>query len=175
MFSKMKLDNLKSLYVAELKDAYDFENRILEALPKMVDTAEDVGLKRALEQHGTETRGQVSRLERIFDELGQKPERKTCKGMKGLLDEADDMLEAKGDADTRDAAIISAAQRVEHYEMAVYGSLRTYAQVLGYHTQANLLEASLREEEAADAKLTDIAVSGINAEAAVGATVRSRI
>lgn len=172
MFGTMKLENLEKLYVDELKDAYDFEHQILDALPKMVKAAHANELKEAFEEHRRETENQVRRLEQVFRSLGKEPDRKTCKGMKGLLAEGDEYVKARGDDATVDAALISAAQRVEHYEMAVYGTLRNYAEVLGHADQARLLDQSLEEESAADDKLTELATSGINVEAREAVGVR---
>jgi len=169
LFGKMNLENLKQVYVDELKDAYDFEHQILDALPKMEEAASSPELKRAFQEHRRETENQVRRLEQVFNHLGRDAERKTCKGMKGLIAEGEDFVKARGDGAAIDAALISGAQRVEHYEMAVYGTLRTYARALGHEEQATLLQQNLSEEKAADEKLTGLAESGINVEAAVGA------
>ena len=169
MFGNMKLENLETLYVDELKDAYDFEHQILDALPKMTDAAHSSELAEAFREHRRETENQVRRLEQVFNLMGRDPDRKTCKGMKGLLAEGEEYVKAKGDDATVDAALISAAQRVEHYEIAVYGTLRTYAQVLGQPEHAALLRQSLEEESAANEKLTRLAESGINVEARVSA------
>jgi ferritin-like metal-binding protein YciE len=169
LFGNLKLENLEKLYVDELKDAYDFEHQILDALPKMEESATHPELQAAFREHRRETENQVRRLEQVFNSLGRDAERKTCKGMKGLLDEGEEYIKARGDDATIDAALISGAQRVEHYEMAVYGTLRTYARALGHEDQATLLNQSLEEEGAADAKLTRLAESGINVEAAVPA------
>ncbi|HEX2466554.1 MAG TPA: ferritin-like domain-containing protein [Thermoanaerobaculia bacterium] len=162
----MKLESLKSLYLDELKDAYDFEHQLLEVLPKMEKTATAEELKSAFREHCVQTERQVERLKQVFASLGHKPERKTCKGMKGLIAEGDEYLKARGDRDTIDASLISAAQRVEHYEMAVYGTLREYARVLGVPDQGRLLQQNLDEEKAADQKLTQLAEQGINVAAA---------
>jgi ferritin-like metal-binding protein YciE len=169
LFGKMNLDNLKQVYVDELKDAYDFEHQILDALPKMEEAASSPELKQAFQEHRRQTENQVRRLEQVFNHLGRDPERKTCKGMKGLIAEGEEFVKARGDGAAIDAALISGAQRVEHYEMAVYGTLRTYARALGHEEQATLLQQNLSEEKAADEKLTRLAESGINVEAAVGA------
>ena len=167
MFGKIKLENLAALYTDELKDAYDFEHQVLDALPEMEEAAVSPQLKEAFREHREQTKGQVRRLEQVFSLLGQDAERKTCKGMKGLLSEGSDYIKAKGDDATLDAALISAAQRVEHYEMAVYGTLRTFARALGHPEQANLLQQTLEEEAKADDRLTRLAESGINVEATV--------
>jgi ferritin-like metal-binding protein YciE len=165
----MNLENLKQVYVDELKDAYDFEHQILDALPKMEEAASSPELKQAFQEHRRETENQVRRLEQVFNHLGLDAERKTCKGMKGLIAEGEEFVKARGDGAAIDAALISGAQRVEHYEMAVYGTLRTYARALGHEEQATLLQQNLSEEKAADENLTRLAESGINVEAAVGA------
>ena len=163
---KMKLENLQELYLDELKDVYDAEHQIVEALPKMEKAASDPELKEAFRNHLKETKQQVARLEQIFDEMGEKPSRKSCKGMKGLLAEGEEYVKARGDADTIDASLISAAQRVEHYEIAVYGTLRAYAECLDQEEHVSLLQATLDEEGQADKTLTMLAENVINLEAA---------
>jgi ferritin-like metal-binding protein YciE len=160
----MKLDNLKQLYLKELRDLYDAENQITDALPKLIDAAHNPELKNALQQHLNVTKTQISRLDRIFQTLNEKPTGESCKGMKGVIKEGDEMVSAGGDPSTVDAGIISAAQRVEHYEMAGYGTVRTYAKLLGQDEQSRLLQQTLDEEAEADAKLTQIA-SAVNVEA----------
>ena len=169
MFGRKTLDDLRKLYLDELKDLYDAEHQILDALPKLENAAENHELKDAFAEHFEETKGHVRRLEQVFRGLGEEPERKTCEGIKGLIKEGDEFVKARGDGDTIDAALISAAQRVEHYEIAAYGTLRTYARHLGHQDQVRLLEETLDEESDADEKLTEIAESGINEMAAVGA------
>lgn len=160
-----KLTDLKTLYLHEIKDLYDAEHQITEALPKMVERAGEDDLKKAFRNHLAETRGQIERLEKVFEKLGQKPERTTCKAMKGLIAEGEEMLKAKGEQEVIDAGLIGAAQRVEHYEMAGYGTARNLAKRLGYDDQADLLDATLAEEKAADALLTRVAISQVNVEA----------
>ncbi|HUK43397.1 MAG TPA: ferritin-like domain-containing protein [Candidatus Bathyarchaeia archaeon] len=160
----MKLDNLQHLFIKELRDLYDAENQITEALPKLIDATHHSELKSALQHHLQVTKQQISRLDQIFQKLNQKPTGETCKGMKGVIKEGDEIVSAGGDPSTVDAGIISAAQRVEHYEMAGYGTVRTYAQLLGYQDMARLLQQTLNEEEEADKKLTQIAQS-VNVEA----------
>jgi len=160
----MKLENLQQLFVKELRDLYDAENQITEALPKLIDKAHHSELKSALHQHLQVTKQQISRLDQIFRKLNQKPTGETCKGMKGVIKEGDEIVSAGGDPSTVDAGIISAAQRVEHYEMAGYGTVRTYAKLLGQEEMARLLQQTLSEEEEADQKLTQIANS-VNVEA----------
>ena len=169
MFGRNKFDNLRDLYMDELRDLYDAEHQILDAMPKMVERASHDELKRAFRQHLEETRGQVTRLEQVFEKCGEKPDRKTCAAMKGLIAEGEEILKAKGDNDVIDAGLIAAAQRVEHYEIAGYGTLRTLARRLGYEDQARLLQQTLDQEGAADKMLTQIAESRVNVEAAVTA------
>ena len=160
----MKLENLQQLFVKELRDLYDAENQITEALPKLIDAAHNTELKSALREHLQITKQQISRLDQIFRQLNQKPTGETCKGMKGVIKEGDEIVSAGGDPSTVDAGLISAAQRVEHYEMAGYGTVRTYAKLLGQEDMARLLQQTLDEEEEADQKLSEIANS-VNVEA----------
>lgn len=160
----MKLENLQQLFVKELRDLYDAEDQITQALPKLIDAAHHPELKSALQEHLQVTRQQISRLDQIFQKLNQKPTGETCKGMKGVIKEGDEIVSAGGDPSTVDAGIISAAQRVEHYEMAGYGTVRTYAELLGQTEMARLLQQTLNEEGEADKKLTQLA-NGINIEA----------
>jgi ferritin-like metal-binding protein YciE len=159
----IKLDNLQQLFLKELRDLYDAEKQITDALPKMIDAAHHSELKSALEDHLHVTKQQISRLDRVFQMLQEKPTGETCKGMKGLLKEGDELASAEGDPSTIDAAIITAAQRVEHYEMAGYGTVRTYAELLGQRQIAELLQQTLDEEKTADETLSDIA-SNVNVE-----------
>jgi len=162
----MKLQTLEDLLIEELKDLYDAEQQLVEALPKMLGAAENPRLQEAFRTHLQETENQVARLEEVFEELGVEPEAHTCKAMKGLIAEGQQMIKAKGDADVRDAGLIGAAQRVEHYEIAAYGTARTLAQRLGRSRAAELLQTTLDEEGATDKKLTAIAEGGVNQEAA---------
>jgi ferritin-like metal-binding protein YciE len=151
------LENLQQLFLKELRDLYDAETQITDALPKMIEAAHHSKLKHALQEHLEVTRNQISRLDRIFQLLNEKATGETCKGMKGLLKEGDEIASADGDPSTIDAGIISAAQRVEHYEMAGYGTVRTYAELLGQPEMARLLQETLDEEKEADETLSDIA------------------
>jgi len=161
----MKLESLNALFVEQLEDLYSAENQILEALPKMIEKASSPALKQGLSEHLEQTRNQVKRLDRIFDQIPNADrEGEKCKGMKGLITEGEEILKAKGDDDTRDAGIIAAAQRVEHYEIAGYGTVRTYAQLLNRPEWARLLQETLDEEAAADKKLTALS-ERINVEA----------
>ena len=153
----MDLNSLRDLFIDELRDLYDAENQITDALPKLIEKASYPELKSALQEHLDVTRGQITRLETIFNGLNEKPEGETCKGMKGVIKEGDDMAGRDGSPSVIDAAIISAAQRVEHYEMAGYGTVRTYAELLGETDYANLLQETLDEEKEADEALTELA------------------
>lgn len=166
-FSSPEFNSLQDLFQNQIEDLYDAENRIVRALPKMIDTANARELKAAFESHLGQTRQHVERLEAIFRELNRTPTRETCEAMKGLLVEAEQMISAKGDPAVRDAALIAAAQRVEHYEIAGYGTARAFARQLGLNEPARLLELTLREEEATDKKLTEIAESQVNERALV--------
>jgi ferritin-like metal-binding protein YciE len=160
----MKLESLQDLYVDELKDLYHAETQLTKALPKMVKAAASEELRTAFEEHLEETEHQIERLETIFKELDASPKGKKCKAMAGLVAEGKEMMEMDGEDAVKDAALIAAAQRVEHYEMAGYGTVRTYAELLGYDKAAKLLQETLDEEAAADAKLTELAKK-INVEA----------
>lgn len=161
----MPNESLQSLYEHELTDLYSAEKQILEALPKLIAAASNGGLKAALTEHQALTEKQVERLDKIWAELGKRPEAEKCKGMEGLLKEGDKALEEWKDSDVLDAAIIGASQRVEHYEMAGYGCARTYANMLGLSAQAELLQTTLNEEGEADHRLTDIAEECVNVDA----------
>jgi ferritin-like metal-binding protein YciE len=145
------------MYLGELRDLYDAEHQILTALPKMISKVSSEELKGALHEHLEITREQAKRLERIFESMGEKPKAKKCDGMEGVIKEGSDQWKEAGDEDVRNAAIISSAQKVEHYEMAGYGTARTWASLLGEQEAADLLEQTLDEEKEADQKLTDIA------------------
>jgi ferritin-like metal-binding protein YciE len=160
----MKLENLQQLFLKELRDLYDAEKQITVALPNLIDAAKYPELKTALQEHLDVTHQQIARLDRVFEALGEDPSGETCKGMKGVIKEGDDFISAGGDPSTVDAGIISAAQRVEHHEMAGYGTVRTYAELLGQQEIAQLLQQTLDEEKDADETLTEIA-RGVNLEA----------
>jgi ferritin-like metal-binding protein YciE len=161
----MKLESLKDLYLEQLKDLYSAETQLLDALPKMADGASAPDLKQAFSEHLRQTQEHVRRLERIFDTLGENPKGHTCEGMKGLVREGEMMLQMKGEPAVLDAGLIAAAQRVEHYEIAGYGTVRTYAELLGFDDQVALLERTLDEEEQTDELLTRLAESHVNEEA----------
>jgi ferritin-like metal-binding protein YciE len=165
----MKMASLHDLYVGELRDLYSAENQIIKALPKMAKAATAQDLRQAFEEHLRQTEGQVQRLEQIFGALDLSPKGKKCKAVEGLLEEGKDLMQEKAEPAVRDAALIAAAQKVEHYEIAGYGCVRTYAQLLGFDDAANLLQQTLDEEGATDKKLTELAESVINVEAAAAA------
>jgi ferritin-like metal-binding protein YciE len=161
----MKLNTLQDLLIEELHDIYDAENQILKALPKMAKAASAPQLRQAFEEHLEQSRTHVKRLDQVFEQLGEKAKGKTCKAMQGLITEGEEMIKEKADPAVRDAGLIAAAQRVEHYEMAAYGTVRTYARQLGQPQVANLLQQTLDEEGTTDKKLTQLAESMINLEA----------
>ena len=161
----MKLNTLQKLYTDELRDLYNAENQLLKALPKMAKAASSEELKEAFEQHLEQTKGHVKRLEQVFEELDEKPKGKTCRAMKGLIQEGSEILEEDGETSVRDAGIIVAAQKVEHYEIAGYGSVRTFAHLLGQNKAAELLQATLDEESETNEVLNRLAESVINPEA----------
>ena len=163
----MELDTLKDLYVEELKDLYSAEKQLIKALPKMAKAANDKGLQDAFRTHLKQTAEHAKRLEQICDELGVSPRGKKCVGMEGLIEEGSDLIKENPDPDVLDAGLISAAQHVEHYEMAGYGTVRTYARQLGFEEQADLLQQTLDEEGETDHLLTRLAESGINVAAEV--------
>lgn len=164
------MESMQKLYLEELRDVYDAEKQLEKALPKMAKNATNDRLRTAFEEHLTTTKEQVRRLETIFDNLGESPSGKTCKGMKGLIEEGEEIMKQEGDPDVKDAAMISSAQRVEHYEIAAYGSLRTYADELGLKDHAELLQRTLDEEGKTDKRLTQLAESRVNKDATVGRT-----
>lgn len=158
--------SLRHLFLHELKDLYWAENKLTEALPTMAEAATTDVLKQAFQTHLQETRGQIARLNRVFDLLGEKAEGVTCEAMKGLVEESEEVIsETTAGTLTRDAGLIIAAQKVEHYEIASYGSLRTLARLLSHTEAANLLQENLNEEGNTDHKLTEIAESFINERA----------
>lgn len=161
----MKLETMKELLLDELQDLYSAETQITKALPKMAKTSSNAELKHAFEGHLKETEGHVQRLEKIFKHLQENAKGKTCEGMKGLLKEGEERIKEGGEPDVVDAGLIAAAQRVEHYEIAAYGSARTYAELLNENEVAKLLDDTLNEEKSADQKLTKISKS-VNMRAA---------
>jgi ferritin-like metal-binding protein YciE len=168
-----ELNSFRDLFVNQIEDLYDAENRLTQALPKMAEAANSTQLKQAFQHHLGETQGHVSRLEQIFRELKVDPKRETCQAMKGLIDEGEEMIKAKADPAIKDAALIAAAQRVEHYEMSGYGSARSFANRLNLTQAAALLQQTLQEEKAADEKLNTIAETSVNPQG-IGATAARR-
>jgi ferritin-like metal-binding protein YciE len=161
----VKLNTLRDLYVEQLQDLYSAENQLVKALPKMERAAAHPDLKQAFKEHLTQTEEHVQRLEQIFQALGTKPGGHTCRAMEGLIKEGDEMISMKGEPAAIDAGLIAAAQRVEHYEIAGYGCVRTYAKQLGEQQGTKLLQKTLDEEGKADKLLTQIAEQVINIEA----------
>jgi ferritin-like metal-binding protein YciE len=164
----MKLDTLEKLYVDELRDIYNAENQLLKALPKMAKGASSPDLKNAFEMHLRQTESHVERLKQIFADLDESPKGKTCHGMKGLIEEGSEILKEDGEESVLDAGIIVAAQKVEHYEMAAYGSARTFARLLGQEKAAELLQSTLDEESETNESLNQLAENMVNPEALIG-------
>jgi len=160
----MNLDSLHDVYVHELKDLYSAEKQITEALPKMVQAASDKSLKDAFSHHLDQTQGHLQRIRRMLDELDVNPGNVKCDGMEGLLKEGEDVIKTSGNRVAKDAALIAAAQRVEHYEIAAYGAARSHAKLLGYDEATNALQRTLDEEGETDKKLTQLAEGGLLAE-----------
>jgi ferritin-like metal-binding protein YciE len=161
----MKLDNLRKLFVEELRDLYSAENQLVKALPKMATGASSEELKQALEDHLEQTQGHVERLEEVFEQLDETPKGKTCKAMKGLVEEGSEILEEDGEDSVVDAGIIAAAQKVEHYEIASYGTVRAWAGLLSENEVAELLQETLDEEGEANKLLNKLAQDIVNPEA----------
>jgi len=161
----VKIDSLQKLFVEELRDLYSAENQLLKALPKMAKAATNPELKAAFEMHLEQTQGQVERLVRVFEALEEKPTGKTCKAMKGLVEEGSELMKEDIEPAVLDAGLIAAAQRVEHYEMAGYGTVIAYAKLLKNRAAAKLLYETLKEERDTDEKLTVMAEEIINIEA----------
>jgi ferritin-like metal-binding protein YciE len=160
----MNLNNLQSVYVEQLKDMYSAEKQLVEALPKMASAASSSELKDAFKHHLEQTRNHMTTVQAILDELDENPGNKKCVAMEGLVEEGSHVIKTKGDAQSKDAALILAAQKVEHYEIATYGGLRTYANTLGYNDAADKLQEILDEEYDADQTLDDIAMGSLFAE-----------
>jgi ferritin-like metal-binding protein YciE len=162
----MKLDSLEDLFVHELKDLLSAEKQLVKALPKMAKGAASEALKESIENHLEQTKVHVERLETIFEDLGKAARAEHCKGMEGLIEEGSKLLEEDGEDMVKDAALIGAAQRVEHYEIAAYGTARALAELLGNKQAVKLLQQTLDEEKETDEKLTELATSEVNLEAA---------
>lgn len=161
----MKLDSLENLFVHQLKDLLSAEKQLVKALPKMAKGASSDALREGFEEHLEQTKVHVERLEKIFQELGKTARAERCKAMAGLIEESSALLEEEGAPGVKDAALIGAAQCVEHYEIAAYGTARSLAQLLGRNEAAELLQQTLDEEKETDEKLTELAMSEVNAEA----------
>ena len=162
----MEMESLQDLLIEEMRDLYSAEKQLTKAMPKMAKKATNPQLKKAFETHLRETEVQIQRLEKIFEKLGKKPTGKKCAAMEGLIEEGKEMMAEDMEEDTMDAALISVAQKVEHYEIASYGTVRTWAQLLGDEQTARALQQTLDEEGKTDKLLTDLAESTINIEAA---------
>jgi len=162
----MEMSTLQDLYLDELRDLLSAEGQIIKALPKMAKKASSPELQQAFTSHLEESKGHLERLNQIFEKMGEKPRAKKCKGIEGIIEEGKDVMEDAENEEVLDAALIAAAQRVEHYEMAAYGTVRTYARLLGDEQAARLLQQTLDEEGETDKKLSALAESGINVEAA---------
>jgi ferritin-like metal-binding protein YciE len=160
----MEMESLRDLFVEELRDLHSAENQILKALPRMIKKASSRELKSGFEQHLKETQGHVERLDKIFQELDESPRGKKCKGMEGIIADGKELMSQDAPPEVMDAGLISAAQHVEHYEMAGYGCARTYAGLLGHSNIGNLLQTTLDEEKAIDERLTQVA-RNINVQA----------
>ena len=161
----MKLESLETLYVEELRDIYNAENQLLKALPKMAKAAASPELKQAFEDHLEQTEEHVERLDEIFEKLDKKPTGKTCQAMKGLVEEGAEIMEHEGEDFVIDAGLIAAAQKVEHYEIASYGTVRAWADMLGEEDAAELLQQTLDEEGETDKRLTELAEEIVNVQA----------
>jgi ferritin-like metal-binding protein YciE len=155
----MALDNLEDAFYDELRDLYSAEKQLIKALPKMVENATSPELKKAFESHLAETKHHVTRVEKAFEDTGKSARAKTCEAMKGLIKEAEGLLEEEGESEVKDAVMIAAAQKVEHYEIATYGTLCTWAEMLGYKNALKHLKLNMNDEEQADMKLSQIAKS----------------
>jgi ferritin-like metal-binding protein YciE len=166
LFSKLEFNSLKDLLINQLEDLYDAEKRLTDALPKMAEASSSPQLRNAFITHLQQTKDHVARLDLAFRNLDHTPSHETCQAMKGLISEGEEVVRAKGDLAVKDAALIAAAQRVEHYEMAGYGSARTFAQRLGLPDVAQLLQTTLDEEGEANKLLTQIAEQQVNVQAA---------
>jgi ferritin-like metal-binding protein YciE len=164
----MAAHTLEDMLVETLRDTFDAEKQLVKALPKMAKAANSEELRAAFEEHLEVTRGQVDRLERVFAELGVAARGKHCVAMEGLIEEGKELIEEDHDPEVKDAGLIAAAQKVEHYEIAAYGTLRTWAEMLGHGKAAELLQESLTEESDTDEKLSQLAMSTVNVDAEDG-------
>jgi ferritin-like metal-binding protein YciE len=163
----MKIESIENLFLHEVKDLLSAEKQLVKALPKMAKGASSQALKEGIEDHLEQTKGHVERLERVFKLLDKSPRAEHCKGMEGLIEEGSALLAEEGEPTVKDAALIAAAQRVEHYEISGYGTARTLAELLGLDEAVNLLQQTLDEEKETDEKLTELAMSEVNVQAPV--------
>lgn len=170
----MKMNSLQDLYIDQLKDVYSAEKQIIQALPKMAKATSNPQVQQAFEQHLQQTQTQKERLDQIFQQLGTTPGRKKCAGMEGILAEGQELIDSGGDPAVLDAGLIAAAQKVEHYEMSVYGTLRTFARMLGDERSAGMLQQTLNEEGETDKRLTALAEHGPNVQAKQGSQTKAR-
>jgi ferritin-like metal-binding protein YciE len=161
----MQVQTLRDLYLDELRDLYNAEGQLARALPKMSEAATIPELKQAFDMHLQQTQQQIQRLDQIFNKLGESPGGRLCKGIKGIIEEGEDLISESGNPDVRDAGLIASAQRAEHYEIAGYGTVRTYAEELGDQEAADLLQQTLDEEEQTDQRLSQIAEQVANTKA----------
>ncbi|MCU7496787.1 MAG: ferritin-like domain-containing protein [Ignavibacteria bacterium] len=161
----MQVDSLKKLYLDELRDLVSSESQIINAMPKMIQAASSKELKNAFNEHLDVTKRQLDRLKEIFRNMNESPEGKSCAGMEGIIREGQEIIGQATNSEVKDAGLIAAAQRIEHYEIAVYGVVRTYAEILGDEDSRDLLQNTLDEEKETDKKLTELAVNSINVEA----------
>jgi ferritin-like metal-binding protein YciE len=170
----MKFETMQDLFLAEIQDLYDAEKRLVKALPGMAQAATSAELREAFENHLAQTEGHVGRLEQIFAQMGKDAKGTTCDAMKGLVKEGESIIDDIDESPLRDAGLIAAANRVEHYEIAAYGSAKTFAEVLGMTGAVSLLAQTLQEEKMADQKLTEIAKSMVNGEALRAGNMQAR-
>ena len=160
--STLRLDTLQDLFVSELKDIYDAETQVMEAMPKLIDAATSDDLQNKFRQHRDQTRTQMDSLEDIFEMMDMEPQREHCDGMAGILKDLDKVIRAEGDTNVKDAALIAEVQKVEHYEIASYGTLRTFAQTMGHSDYADKLQMTLEQAAATDKILSDFAMRSVN-------------
>lgn len=161
----MKLESIENLFLHEIKDLLSAEKQLLKALPKMAKAAKSDALRAAFEEHLEQTKGQIERLEKVFEMVDKSPRAEHCKAMEGLIEEGSDLIEEEGADPVKDAALIGAAQKIEHYEISGYGTARSLAELMGNDEAAQILQATLDEEKETDAKLTELAMSEVNVEA----------
>ena len=170
----MRIETMQDLFLEQIRDLYDAEERLIKALPKMAEACTSSELRSCFEEHLQQTQGQIRRLDQVFAEIGEEPKGKTCEAMKGLIEEGEEMIDDVKQSNLRDAGLIAAGNRVEHYEIAGYGTARTIAQTLGLTRSVDLLQQTLEEEKKADARLTAIAENTVNPQAMKGGVRTAR-